>query len=489
MTQAATRATTVRAVLRHRPYRFLVAGTGVTALGNAITPVALAFAVLELGGSATELGLVVAAFAAAEVVTIMFGGVLGDRVSRRLMMQGSAAATAVTQSVMAACLIGGWGTIPMIAAIGMLNGCLGALSGPSSQAMTRQTVPESDLPNAVALRRLTQQTAQVLGFATAGMIVAAFGSGWAIAVDALTFAVAAVCFSRIDVPGAVRATETGEGRRTILGDLREGAAEVFRHTWLWLLISQALLYHLFYGGVQGVLGPIVVKETWTEAAWGWALAALMGGFILGGLVSLRWRPRRGLLIGTAMLSLTAAFPIAMALSDNVFVLLAGAALHGFGLEIFSVNWDLSIQQNVPEDKLARVYVRHGRILRGPTVGSGGRGTRQRTVRDDSLAAGGGMHHGRQRPALHPASVSACPRTTRHTQLSAMSAADTAAIAHSRLRAAYDHALMVRPARRQRSRQSNVASDPQSVTIDPALTPMRRAMRRAGDPSETGSRAR
>ncbi len=355
MSQIETRPSSVRGVLRHRPFRFLAAGTGITSLGNAITPVALAFAVLELGGTATELGLVVAVFAAAEVVTIMFGGVLGDRVSRRLMMQGSAAATAVTQTVMAASLIGGWATIPMIAAIGMLNGCLGALSGPSSQAMTRQTVPAPDLANAVTVRRLTSQTAQVLGFATAGMIVAAFGSGWAIAVDALTFALAAVFFSLIEVPGGGAVAAAPEGRRTLLGDLREGAAEVFRHTWLWLLIGQALLYHLFYGGVQGVLGPIVVKDTWSESAWGWALAALMAGFILGGLTSLRWRPRRGLLVGTLMLSLTAALPIAMALSDSVIVLLAGAALHGFGLEIFSVNWDLSIQQNVAEDKLARVY--------------------------------------------------------------------------------------------------------------------------------------
>ncbi|WP_035904570.1 MFS transporter [Knoellia subterranea] len=368
MTDLATRRPALRAVLGHPAYRYLVAGTTVTALGNAITPVALAFAVLELGGSATELGLVVAIFAAAEVVTIMFGGVLGDRVSRRLMMRGSATATAVTQTVMAVSLIGGWATIPMIAAIGMLNGCLGALSGPSSQAMTRQTVPAAELADAVALRRLSSQTAQVLGFAVAGMLVAAFGPGWAIGVDALTFAVAALCFGRIDVSGAVRAgaddaSDEGSGaaaegaaaRRSMFGDLREGAREVLRHTWLWLLIGQALLYHLFYGGVQGVLGPVVVKDRWTEAAWGWALAALMAGFILGGLISLRWRPRRGLLVGTATLSLTAAFPLAMALSDSLVVLLAGAALHGFGLEIFSVNWDLSIQQNVAEEKLSRVY--------------------------------------------------------------------------------------------------------------------------------------
>jgi hypothetical protein len=145
----------------------------------------------------------------------------------------------------------------------------------------------------------------------------------------------------------------------MLGDMRAGAAEVFRHTWLWLLIGQALLYHLFFGGAQSVLGPIVVGDGLGRSAWGWALAALMGGFIVGGLVSLRWQPRHGLFVGTAMLSLTAAFPFAMAQidewGDHLAPLLLGAFVHGFGLEIFSVNWDLSIQQNVAEDKLARVY--------------------------------------------------------------------------------------------------------------------------------------
>jgi MFS family permease len=337
--------------LRHPAYRLLVTGTTVSALGNSITPVALAFAVLELGGSASQLGMVVAAFALAEVVTLMFGGVLGDRLPRQVLMQGSALGAAATQGLIAVSLVGGWATVPLLGAVGLANGCLAALSGPSSQAMTRQTVPADLLGSAVAIRRLAQNTAGVVGYAVAGMLVAAVGSGWAIAIDAVTYLVAAGCFALIRVPAVV-----GSGdRQSLLGDLGAGAREVLRHTWLWLLIGQALLYHLFYGGVQGVLGPIVVGDEWGRAAWGWSLAMLMGGFMVGGLVSLRWRPRHGLAVGTVFLALTACFPAAMALSDQLPVLLLGAFLHGFGLEIFSVNWDLSIQQNVAEDKLARVY--------------------------------------------------------------------------------------------------------------------------------------
>ncbi len=336
--------------LASRDFRWLVSGIAVSGLGSAMTPVALAFAVLHLGGSATQLGLVVAVFALAEVVTILYGGVLGDRLPRQLLMQGSAAATCLSQAVCAVVLISGHGSILFLGVVGVVNGCLGAIAQPASNAMTRFTVTEQQLPRAVVLRSLAHQTSYAVGFALSGVIVAVAGPGWAIAVDALTYAVAAGCFALI----RAEAPTTGGGER-ILTELADGAREVLRHPWLWLLIGQALLYHLCFGGAQGVLGPIVVGGTWGEEAWGWAMAALMAGFVVGGLVALRWRPAHLLAWGVVMLTLTAAFPLAMAVAGELWLVLAGAAVHGIGLQLFSVAWDLAIQENVAEDKLSRVY--------------------------------------------------------------------------------------------------------------------------------------
>jgi MFS family permease len=336
--------------LRHRPYRWLLAGATVNHLGNGIAPVALAFAVLDLGGSATDLGIVVGLYALADVAAVLLGGVLGDRLPRRLVMQAASAAAAVAQGLAAASLIGGWSTIPLLAAIGMVNGALGALGAPSSSAITPQTVPAALLRSAIAWRRLGQNLAQIVGFGAAGLVVAGFGSGWALAIDAATFAVAAACFALVQVPDAPAPARTG-----LLGEVREGLHEVLRHTWLWLLIGQALLYHLFFGGAQAVLGPIVVGEALGRPAWGLALSMSMAGFVVGGLVTLRWKPRRALFVGTCFLALTACFPAAMAFAHALPIILAGAFLYGFGLEIFSVGWDLSIQENVAPDKLSRVY--------------------------------------------------------------------------------------------------------------------------------------
>jgi MFS family permease len=336
--------------LRHRPYRWLLAGTTVNSLGNMIAPVAIAFAVLDLGGSATQLGLVVGAYALADVVAVLWGGVLGDRLPRTVMMRGANLAAGVVQGTVALSLLTDRGSLWLLAAGGALNGALGSLAGPSTQAVTPQTVPETLLRQAIAMRRLSQNTAMIVGSGVAGLLVAWIGTGGALLVDAVTFLVAAGCFSRIHVPALPAVTRTHA-----LSEAREGFREVMRHSWLWSLIGMALIYHLFYGGSQGVLGPIVVGDHIGRAAWGYALSAMMIGFVAGGLVSLVWKPRRALLVGELFLVLTICFPLAMAVSDNLWVVLAGACLHGFGLEIFSVGWDLSIQENVPEHMLARVY--------------------------------------------------------------------------------------------------------------------------------------
>src|SRR3954470_20161607 len=91
--------------LRHQPFRWLLAGTTVNSLGNMIAPVAIAFAVLDLGGSATQLGLVIGSYALAGVVAVLWGGVLGDRLPRTVMMRGSNAAAALVQGLVALTLL------------------------------------------------------------------------------------------------------------------------------------------------------------------------------------------------------------------------------------------------------------------------------------------------------------------------------------------------------------------------------------------------
>jgi MFS family permease len=337
--------------LRHRDFRLLVAGATASQFGNAITPIALAFAVLDLGGSATDLGLVVAAFALAQVVTTLFGGVLGDRVPRKLMMEGSAFACALAQVGLAAVLVTGHASIPALTLGGVVTAVFGALSQPSSMAMTRLTVPSDVLPQAVALRQFAQTAAGVLGYALAGVLVSVIGPGWSIAIDGATFLLAALTYGLLQVEHQVP-----ERRGAMLADLGAGFHEVLRRSWMWSYLVMALVYHLVYGGAQSVLGPIVVGEGIGRAAWGLAMGALMAGFTLGSVVCLRLTGvRRPMLVAAAFLLLTPLFPAAMALSDTLWPIMLCGLLHGFGLQISDYLWDLSIQQHVDPALLSRVY--------------------------------------------------------------------------------------------------------------------------------------
>ncbi|MGN0062914.1 MAG: MFS transporter [Nocardioides sp.] len=182
-----------------RNFLLLVSAATIDKFGSAFLPVAIAFAVLDLGGSATELGLVVGAMALAEVLSTLFGGVLGDRILRKVLLEGSCAASAVVIPVMSAALLGGWASVPLLAGLSFLSGVVASFAGPSSSAMTPLTVPESELPQAISLRRLGQNAALVLGYGAAGLVVAFAGPGWALAVDAATFALAAVLFAGMRV--------------------------------------------------------------------------------------------------------------------------------------------------------------------------------------------------------------------------------------------------------------------------------------------------
>ena len=105
------------APLRHAPFRFLLAGRVVSMTGNAVAPIALAFAVLDLTGSALDLGLVVGARSLTTIVFILFGGVVADRLPRSVVMVASSTLAAASQAAVAALVLTHTATIPLLLAL------------------------------------------------------------------------------------------------------------------------------------------------------------------------------------------------------------------------------------------------------------------------------------------------------------------------------------------------------------------------------------
>jgi predicted MFS family arabinose efflux permease len=336
--------------LREREFRLLFAGRVVSLAGSAIASVALTFAVLELTGSATDLGLVLAATWVPQIVFILVGGVWADRLPRNAVMVASNLLSGAVQLVTAALLLTDSAEIWHLVVLQVLRGVASSFFFPASQGIVPQTVSAEHLQEANALLRLSLNGTMIGGTAIGGLVVAAVGSGWAIAFDGATYIASAAILGAMSLLAARR-----EGGRNFLGELAEGWGEFRSRTWVWAVVLQACVGNMARMGGFFVLGPLVAQQTLGGAApWGLILAFEGIGLIIGGLIALRLRPERPLYVGVAALLLMAPLLALLAIPASVPVLAAASLVAGVGLELFSVYWDTSLQQHIPERVLSRV---------------------------------------------------------------------------------------------------------------------------------------
>lgn len=340
------------APLRHAPFRWLVIGRTINMIGNAVAPMALAFGVLDLTGSARDLGLVVAARSATNVLFVLFGGVIADRLPRRFVMIASALSAAVTQGSVAVLFFTDHATVPVLMGIGALNGAVAAFSVPAISALQGQVVPDEIRQQANALTRLSINFVGVAGAAVGGLLVASIGSAWSIAIDAATFALSAVFFALVRVSDV---RDKSQPRESTLHELRVGWREFASRTWLWAVVLGFTVINAMLAGAVGVLGPAIADETFGRTGWGIASAAELAGLFIGGLVVLRLKVRRFLLLGVLTMAGVVPFMIILGAAPYLPLVIAVALVAGLGIEIFGVAWETSMQRHVPADLLARVY--------------------------------------------------------------------------------------------------------------------------------------
>ena len=147
----------------------------------------------------------------------------------------------------------------------------------------------------------------------------------------------------------------GPGSRGFLRDLRAGWREFTSHTWLWVMVAGVSLFLFAIEGPIQVLGPIVARDVYDGArTWGFTSAAMGIGQIAGGLLSLRWRPRRPMLVIAAGMSL-AAVPVALlAMEAPVWTLYVSLAVMGVEWGLYDPFWTTCMQRVVAPDMISRV---------------------------------------------------------------------------------------------------------------------------------------
>ena len=336
--------------LAERNFRLVFSSTSISAFGDGVSTVALAFAVLHIDGSATALGLVIGARQAASAAITIAAGVWADRLPRHLVLVGAATVQGIVQALAGALVISGRAEVWMLVVLSIGYGLAGGFVLPTSQGLIPAIVSAMRLQQANALLGLSRSVLEVVGPAIGGVLVAAGSPGGALLVDAATFFAAAILLARVTLSKRADHVEP----EPFLDDVREGWKEFRRQTWIWTTI-------VFFGigncaaASTYVLGPLVAKDHYSGAStWAWLVSSFAGGTIVGGVVALRFRPRRPLAASCIFTVPWILQPLGLALQLPVQILVAISVFAGIGIAVHLALWFTVFQQQVPEESRSRV---------------------------------------------------------------------------------------------------------------------------------------
>lgn len=268
------------ASLSNRNYRRYFIGQTISLVGTWMQTVAQSWLVLELTGSATDIGLVVGLQTLPVLLFGPYAGVVADRMDKRRLM----IALQVTMGLLALALgvltLTHEVTLWQVYLLAFLLGMNNCFENPARQTFVLELVGPANLRNAVSLNSVIVNAARAVGPAVAGFVIASAGIGVCFILNALSFVAVVTSLVRLDIAALEPSVPTRRAR----GQLREGFAYVRRSPTLAVpLLMMALVGCLAYE-FQVVL-PIIAKQTFHGGpqVYGLMTAAMGAGAVIGGL--------------------------------------------------------------------------------------------------------------------------------------------------------------------------------------------------------------
>jgi MFS family permease len=341
-------------VLAIRDFRLLLADRVVAPGSFAFSIVGVSFAVLdETHGSTSVLSYVLAAQIAPSLVFVLLGGVIADRVAPQRVIVAANLMMAAGEGTFGIMVLAGHAAVWQMIGLESLTGTGMAIFYPASTVLLPRIVPPASLQQASAVSRLAMNGAQMGGSVLAGFCVAAIGPGWALAVCGTGL------LGTVPLMLSLRVAPHERGQdASMLRDLREGWSEFRSHTWIWTITAQFAVVMMAWYGAFTVLGPAAVRLHFGShqgpAAWGAITAADALGLIVGGLVSLRFSPRRPMLFIVLIGASVAVTPVALGMFWPLPLICCASFALGVAIEIMMVQWTVAMARQIPPEKLARV---------------------------------------------------------------------------------------------------------------------------------------
>lgn len=362
-------------------FPFLWLGHLISYLGSSITMVILPVMVYSLTGSTTIMGLVMAAYMLPNVLMLPVSGHIVDRYDRvKIMMIADIARFMIMLATASLALLSVL-NIPLLFVLVGFYGLCDGLFLPAYSAV-RATVFTPDIRVAAnSLTQMTTQAVRLIGPALGGLLITHWSAGIGFGIDSLTYLLSFICLiylrkrftdklrspssSSESIPplnGTPSPLEPGMPLEVVptahwKDDFKEGIAVLRSHPWLWITILAFSFINICFTGITSVLIPWLFKvhHGWDPYLYGLAVTFSGVGAIIGGLLfgmRSNWRHR-------GIMAYSGAFIAGLSLISLAFVPTAtGAialfALEGFGLMIFGLIWEISLQELVPQEAFGRV---------------------------------------------------------------------------------------------------------------------------------------
>jgi len=359
---------TIVTPLKDRNFRLYFGGQMLSTLGDTFYTVALPWIILNNGGDAQSLGIVLSAYGVPRLGTILLGGMLSDRLRPRPVMLLADVARAVLLGLMAFEVLGGHFTLWIFALTAAGIGIFNGLFIPASFAILPDILAKDELQAANAVNETMFQLANLLGYSLAGLAIARLPAGVALAVDAISFVVSVISLAamrRRRAEAAEQATESTsvESAEAEADGATQGQALTFGRYLRTSRVLQILLLvvgltFLTSDGMMGVALPAFVHGPLNAGAGGYGLllafygvGQLAGGLTAGGLGFLRHRAIIVLVLQITQALTFALFPLAGAMTGAVIVLTLAGILNG----LINVMYFTVVQEVFPAQFMGRIW--------------------------------------------------------------------------------------------------------------------------------------
>jgi MFS family permease len=340
------------ALLSFAAYRNLMISGILTTIAMSAFPIALAVTVLDAGGSATTLGLILAARVLSGVLMAPIGGVWVDRLPRKTILILSDGFRAIMGSVVifinpeniSMAILGG---------IVVLMGISDAFGGPASGAIIPSILPDHLLPSGNVLRGIVLKGSTIAGPGIAGVIVVSLGTHATYIATSVFFLLGAGLLVRIN-EGPVIANP--DKKNQFVAEMREGLRVVWYYKWIAAMILMASVQLMLVIGVENVLLPVITKRDFgTASVFATSAALFSAGGAISAIICIKSKVKNPGLVSVVVWGLFILAPLVLAFPSSKSIIFIAYFAAGFSVGPWEAFWATQVQREVPAKYQGRVF--------------------------------------------------------------------------------------------------------------------------------------